>query len=163
MTASKRKARTAENLHVNRTSPSPAEVFRAIILASKKLPHFFDKALEESGLRLTEYRELQMLSVVGPTSMIKLSDEMLVTKTAVTAITDEMEQKGLVKRVRDTIDRRIVYIEITPEGEKLFAIAIDFCTVLDCAGFLVQCTKSHRFAGMEISFPRLLLEIISKT
>jgi DNA-binding MarR family transcriptional regulator len=104
-------------------SPNPGDVFRAIFLANTKMPHFFEKALEEVGLRLTEYRVLQRLSVSGATPMAKLTDETLVTKAAITAIIDQMEKRGMVKRVRDSADRRIVNVQVTPEGRKLFAVA----------------------------------------
>lgn len=96
---------------------------RALLLTSKKLPQIFDKELGKIDLRLTEYRVLQQLSESGPTPMAKFSNEMLVTKAAITAITDEMERKGLVRRVRDSGDRRIVKVEMTPAGKKLFTLA----------------------------------------
>jgi len=91
--------------------------------ASKRLPHYFEKALGTLDLRLTEFRVLQRLSESGPTPMVRLSDENLVTKAAVTAIIDEMETKGLVRRARDSSDRRVVNIQMTPAGKKLYTAA----------------------------------------
>jgi DNA-binding MarR family transcriptional regulator len=34
-----------------------------------------------------------------------------------------METKGLVRRVRDSPDRRVVNIQMTPAGKKLFVVA----------------------------------------
>ena len=92
-------------------------------VASKKWPHYFDKAFGIPDLRLTEFAVLQQLSESGPTPMVRLSDENLVTKAAITAIIDAMEAKGLVQRVRDSTDRRVVNIQMTPAGKKLFASA----------------------------------------
>ena len=103
--------------------PSPEAVFRAMNLASKKMPHYFDKVFGIPDLRLTEFAVLQQLSESGPTPMVRLSDENLVTKAAVTAIIDVMEKKGLVRRVRDSPDRRVVNIQMTPAGRKLFVVA----------------------------------------
>lgn len=103
--------------------PSPSAVFRSMNQASKKWPHYFDKAFGVPDLRLTEFAVLQQLSESGPTPMVRLSDENLVTKAAVTAIIDAMETKGLVRRVRDSSDRRVVNIQMTPAGKKLFAVA----------------------------------------
>ncbi len=105
------------------SSPTPAAVFRAMNTASRKWPHYFDKAFGIPDLRLTEFAVLQQLSESGPTPMVRLSDENLVTKAAVTAIIDAMEKKGLVRRVRDSSDRRVVNIRMTPAGKKLFAVA----------------------------------------
>jgi DNA-binding MarR family transcriptional regulator len=104
-------------------SPSPEVVFRAMNVASKKWPHYFDRVFGIPDLRLTEFAVLQQLSESGPTPMVRLSDENLVTKAAVTAIIDVMETKGLVRRVRDSSDRRVVNIRMTPAGKKLFAVA----------------------------------------
>ena len=103
--------------------PSPAAVFRAMSLTSRKLPHYFDKAFGMPDLRLTEFSVLQQLSESGPTPMVRLSDENLVTKAAVTAIIDVMERKGLVRRLRDSSDRRVVNIVMTPAGKKVLAVA----------------------------------------
>jgi len=103
--------------------PTPTAVFRAMNSASRRLPHYFDKAFGTIDLRLTEFSVLQQLSESGPTPMVRLSDENLVTKAAVTAIIDEMETKGLVRRVRDSSDRRVVNVRLTPAGKKLFLVA----------------------------------------
>ena len=103
--------------------PSPAVVFRSMNSASKRLPRYFDKAFGTVDLRLTEFSVLQQLSESGPTPMVRLSDENLVTKAAVTAIIDEMEKKGLVRRARDSSDRRVVNIRMTPAGKKQFIVA----------------------------------------
>jgi MarR family transcriptional regulator, 2-MHQ and catechol-resistance regulon repressor len=114
---------TGDRGPVREPPPSPEAVFRAMNLASKTLPHYFNKAFGMVDLRLTEFSVLQQLSESGPTPMVRLSDENLVTKAAVTAIIDAMETKGLVRRVRDSPDRRVVNIQMTPAGKKLFVVA----------------------------------------
>ena len=108
---------------VEQSSPNLEDVLREIILVSKKMPQFFEQSLKRVDLTLTEFLMLQQLSLAGPTPMAKLGDETLVSKAAVTGITDELEGKGFVKRVRGSRDRRVVHVEITPEGRKQFAVA----------------------------------------
>ncbi len=55
--------------------------------------------------------------------MVRIARELGVTKAAVTSITDEIETRGLVSRDRDTKDRRILNLEITPAGRRLLARA----------------------------------------
>ncbi len=114
---------TRDKAPMREPTPSPAVVFRAMNLASRRLPHYFEKAFGKADLRLTEFAVLEQLSDSGPTPMVRLSDENLVTKAAVTAIIDVMEGKGLVRRVRDSSDRRVVNVQLTPAGRKLFAVA----------------------------------------
>jgi DNA-binding MarR family transcriptional regulator len=118
-----RNGKTTDETSVISSTPDPMDVWRALLLMGKKMPQFFDKVLGPVDLRFTEYKLLQKLAEAGATPMAKLSDEMYVTKAGVTAITDEMEQKGLVKRVRDGDDRRIVNVEMTTAGKKLYGQA----------------------------------------
>ena len=108
---------------VEQSSPNLEDVLREIILVSKKMPQFFEQSLKSVDLTLTEFRMLQQLSLAGPTPMAKLGDETMVTKAAVTGITDALEGKGFVRRVRGSGDRRVVHVEITPEGRKQLAAA----------------------------------------
>lgn len=103
--------------------PSAAAVFRVMNSTSNKLPRYFEKAFGMGDLRLTEFGVLQQLAESGPTPMVRLSDENQVTKAAITAIIDAMETKGLVRRVRDSSDRRVVNVRLTPAGRKLFVVA----------------------------------------
>ncbi len=116
-------ASPGERRPVRESPPSPGTVFRAMNLASRRMPHYFDKAFGLIDLRLTEFSVLEQLSESGPTPMVRLSNENLVTKAAITAIIDAMETKGLVRRMRDSSDRRVVNIEMTAAGKKLFAVA----------------------------------------
>ena len=116
-------ASVGERRPARESPPSPGMVFRAMNLASRRMPHYFDKAFGLIDLRLTEFSVLEQLSESGPTPMVRLSNENLVTKAAITAIIDAMETKGLVRRMRDSSDRRVVNIEMTPAGKTLFAVA----------------------------------------
>jgi len=108
---------------VEQSSPNLEDVLREIILVSKKMPQFFEQSLKSVDLTLTEFRMLQQLSLAGPTPMAKLGGETLVSKAAITGLTDELEGRGFVKRVRGSGDRRVVYVEITPAGRKQLAAA----------------------------------------
>lgn len=56
-----------------------------------------------------------------------LAEKIGVTSAAITSVVDTMENEGLAIRQRDTMDRRSVFISLTPEGasfaESLGAIA----------------------------------------
>ena len=44
---------------------------------------------------------------------------MLVKSSTVTGVVDRLEQKGLVKRVRDSQDRRVITVKLTAIGNEL--------------------------------------------
>jgi DNA-binding MarR family transcriptional regulator len=55
----------------------------------------------------------------GPLPMSGLADAMDVSQASATGIVDRMEQRGLVERVRDVEDRRVVRVTITDEARRL--------------------------------------------
>ena len=55
----------------------------------------------------------------GPLPPSQIAKHILVKSSTVTGVVDRLEQKGLVTRVRNSPDRRIVTIELTENGKKL--------------------------------------------
>ena len=53
-------------------------------------------------------------------TMSQLSKELMVSNGNITGVVDRLEKSGLVKRVRPDHDRRIQYIELTPNGQSEF-------------------------------------------
>jgi len=64
---------------------------------------------------------LEKLSVNGKHKVTDLAKVLNITSGAVTGLTDRLIANGYVTRRRSEEDRRIVYIEITPEGEKVLS------------------------------------------
>ena len=57
----------------------------------------------------------------GPLTMGELATRIGVTEKGVTGLADRLEQHGYCQRERDTDDRRVVRLRLTPQGEELFA------------------------------------------
>ncbi|MFP4476354.1 MAG: MarR family winged helix-turn-helix transcriptional regulator [Desulfatibacillaceae bacterium] len=55
----------------------------------------------------------------GSLSLSEIAKEIMVKSSTVTGIVDRLEQKGLVRRVRTSRDRRVITIELTEEGQVL--------------------------------------------
>ena len=64
---------------------------------------------------------LMVIAQSGPLASRKLAEEVYLSPSTVVGIVDRLERKGLVLRERDTRDRRLVHLSITPAGEKLIA------------------------------------------
>lgn len=67
--------------------------------------------LTESQLHVLEY--LMDHDQVKPSDLI---DYVATTPAAITTLMDRMEKNGLIVRERDTRDRRIVWLRLTPKG-----------------------------------------------
>ncbi len=63
------------------------------------------------------------LDEYGPMPISRLAKYILVKPSTVTGIIDRLEHKGLVKRERNLIDRRVVTIDLTEAGKVLAAEA----------------------------------------
>lgn len=68
--------------------------------------------LTESQLNVLEF--IMNHDQVKPSDLI---DYVATTPAAITTLMDRMEKNGLIVRERDTSDRRIVWLRLTPKGE----------------------------------------------
>jgi len=54
----------------------------------------------------------------GPLPPSRIAKHMLVNSSTVTGVIDRLEHKGLVARQRNSPDRRVINIQLTPAGNK---------------------------------------------
>ncbi len=83
----------------------------------------FGQNLKKFDLSLMEYRTLARLEEVGPSPMVRIADELLMTRAGTTLLTDRLESRALVSRVRKPGDRRVIFITITAKGKRLLSRA----------------------------------------
>lgn len=84
-----------------------------------------EKALEvylsEHGVSLSRFYVLTMLRRYEPDGLkpTDLADKIGVTRGNMTGLVDGLEKAGLITRQDSTTDRRIVYIRLSSQGQKL--------------------------------------------
>jgi DNA-binding MarR family transcriptional regulator len=76
-----------------------------------------DKRLDMHGLTSAQWGPLMRLQTCGGSTVAELARWLNVDAGAMTRLLDRLEKKGLCKRVRSTEDRRVVKVELTPEGQ----------------------------------------------
>src|SRR6185295_2016536 len=76
---------------------------------------FDSLVIELAGINRTDWRCLDILGTRGPMTAGQLAEAVRLTTGAVTGVLDRLETAGLVRRVRDTEDRRRVMVELTDE------------------------------------------------
>ena len=59
----------------------------------------------------------------GPLPLSQIGKQMMVKSSTVTGVIDRLEQKALVKRERNSPDRRIINIQLTANGKKMAEVA----------------------------------------
>jgi DNA-binding MarR family transcriptional regulator len=82
---------------------------------------FDSLVVELAGVNRTDWRCLDILGTRGPMTAGDLARAVRLTTGAVTGVLDRLEAAGLVRRVRDTQDRRRVIVELTDEVDRLGA------------------------------------------
>ena len=76
-----------------------------------------DRRLEPKGITHAQWIALFMLQRCRASTVAELARETQSDAGAMTRLLDRLEAKGFCRRHRSTDDRRVVRIELTPEGE----------------------------------------------
>jgi DNA-binding MarR family transcriptional regulator len=77
---------------------------------------FDDAASARLGINRTDERCLDIVDRYGRVTAGQLAADARLSTGAVTTVLDRLERAGLVRRVRDTADRRRVLVELTDEA-----------------------------------------------
>ena len=85
--------------------------------AARAVTQRYDEALRPSGVRLTQFTLLQMLSLTGPLTQGALGDQLAMDSTTLSRTLQPVERAGWI-RSRPGRDRRERYVEVTKAGLK---------------------------------------------
>jgi DNA-binding MarR family transcriptional regulator len=95
-------------------------LFAQVGMAFKKIRQAFER---DVGVGPPTYFILQMLSVEDGISQGEISRLSGVDPARVTRLAKLMEGEGLIERIRDPEDNRVVRMHLTPEGKQAFELA----------------------------------------
>lgn len=73
------------------------------------------------NISLTEIHIIEKIGAEQPSRMSAIAKAVGVTLATLTVACDKLESKGLVQRTRDTADKRVVNISLTPRGQAVYA------------------------------------------
>src|SRR6202165_1470339 len=85
----------------------------------------FEVTLEPGGLRPRHLIALKLLSERGPASQQALADSLSLDPSNVVGLLNELEERRLITRRRDSADRRRHIVELSPRGEEELCGAYD--------------------------------------
>ncbi len=84
----------------------------------------FDKKSIESiktfGLTQPQFAVIEVIGHLGPLKVGEICTKMLVTGGNMTLVLDNIEKLRYIERVPSKEDRRVIHIQLTPAGQKLF-------------------------------------------
>jgi len=105
------------------TSEGPQDLIREVIYLIRRLMQageLYTKELNKKyQVSAPQVNCLLVLYENGPLPLSQIAKHIMVKSSTVTGIVDRLEQKGLVRRVRNSPDRRMITIELTEAGNAL--------------------------------------------
>ena len=88
----------------------------------RKFLRFSENAARQAGIEPQQHQLLLAIRACSePASIGDLAGVLLLRHHSVVGLVDRLEALGYVQRARDTRDRRLVHVELTPRGERLLA------------------------------------------
>ncbi|MCR8635439.1 MarR family winged helix-turn-helix transcriptional regulator [Paenibacillus radicis (ex Xue et al. 2023)] len=107
----------------NELDKEHASSLKLFVVLSKAYRTVMDRAvkdMKEYGLSPSEFMILEVLYTKGKIPLQQIGEKILITSGSITYNIDKLEKKGLLKRVPCKDDRRVIFAEITTEGNAMF-------------------------------------------
>ena len=107
--------------------PSDARTRRALsayvklLRAGKAVLARLEPRIAAHGLTATQLGVLEALLHKGALTQRELVRKVLTSAGNMTDLIDKLQTRGLVRRARDPVDRRLVRVDLTPEGRAMIA------------------------------------------
>jgi len=95
------------------------QIFSTIAKIHRAMQRELNRRLQKLNITYLDFLILKTTNE-GPTTMVGLAKRFYVTQAAITSAVDRLEKYYLVERKRNSKDRRIIVISITPEGKRTF-------------------------------------------
>ena len=79
----------------------------------------FERLLKGRDLSAPQYNVLRIVRGHGRVQTRKIAEQMISRQPDITRLIDRLETTGLVKRERCRDDRRVVWVQLTPQGQQV--------------------------------------------
>ena len=93
--------------------------FITLTRAAESVNAPLERALATAGLSISQFGTLDALCHLGPLCQGEISRKLLRSGGNMVMVLDNLEKRGLVRRVRDEEDRRRVPVHLTEKGRRL--------------------------------------------
>ncbi len=80
---------------------------------------------EECDLGFQDVKAIEILGEMGPQMMRSMASHLGLAVNSLTTVVDHLEAKGLAVRTRSQTDRRVINVELTEEGQRVFQMTSD--------------------------------------
>lgn len=103
------------------TEKNALNAFIKLVRAADSVSARINAHLSDQGLSVSQFGAMEALFHLGPMCQKALAGKLLKSGGNVTMIVDNLERRGLVRRDRDSEDRRLISVSLTGTGKELIA------------------------------------------
>ena len=104
----------------------------ALYAATNSIIRYYRIYLNEIGITYTQYLVLLVLWELENCSIKKIAEVLKLDSPTITPIVQKLEKLSLVKRVRSTVDERVVIVSLTKAGIDLEVLVADIQNKVAC-------------------------------
>ena len=106
---------------VKQVTPDVAisEVMQSLRRIFKAIQDYSHEVSEKFGITGPQLWALKTISQNESLSLSDLGKRMYLHPSTITGVIDRLEKKRYVTRIRDEVDRRVIYVQLTAEGKRL--------------------------------------------
>jgi DNA-binding MarR family transcriptional regulator len=118
----KRSSAVEEEIHQGKPFAAiEEELLVSLLRTTDVLQERFGQILRPFNISMTQYNVLRILRGAEPTGRTcgEIGERMIAREPDVTRLLERMEKAGLIRRTRDSQDRRVVVTRISASGLKL--------------------------------------------
>lgn len=113
----------------NSASPSPMDVAQTCAalhsrVFSRLITRHYNNKLSSTGLRITQFSVMNAIKVFPPESIHQLAEILGMERTSLQRTVEKLIDKGLLES-EPTGNRRSLGLSLTPEGERIYAQALE--------------------------------------
>ena len=96
------------------------QAYVKLVRTAEALHSQMSRELALEGLTASQFSAMKVLRLHGTMPQRDIAKYLLQTGGNITLVVDNLERSGLCQRVRDTNDRRLIFVNLTSKGETLF-------------------------------------------
>ena len=96
-----------------------SEIMQSLRRIFKAIQDYSHEVSEKFGITGPQLWALKTISENESLSLSDLGKRMYLHPSTITGVIDRLEKKRYVTRIRDQVDRRVIYVELTAEGKRL--------------------------------------------
>jgi len=105
----------------------------ALYACSREITKLYKPFLDKLGLTYTQYISLLVLWEKDNITVKDMGKKLHLDSGTLTPLLKKLEIMNLVKRIRDTVDERNVYVSLTTQGTLLKELAIEIPNKILCS------------------------------